>query len=363
MLEAIGGALAKFGDSLNWVNGLIAAVTAFAGALFGWWKFVHGRHESRKQVAKLLDSGDRFSETAAIEGEGHKEAIEQYRKALELDPENVDIYRRILAATRRKLELEADRPARTANEAFQKEVAAALTGLYEFQACSDALKNDQGLLLEEVDFLCLGGKRDSALAALRRARELYPEEPEVLARLGGLTGDAELIRRAIAARESEAWYHAWLADVLVKRGELGTAMREYRRTAELAKGRDIATARQRNAALRDILDTFKKQAYRDGGSILGPSLEMPLEERAGMLEYFQASYRTSDPAPHFFLASLYHALGQLEKAHRHIRQAVGDDRSGWKSQSRKPMLELFATILEEGKYDASTLAEVQAMLK
>lgn len=336
----------------------LGAAGSIIGTVYGWWKFVWSKKKKREQVRNLVAVGERISATADIEGEGYDEAIAQYRKALALDQDNVDIYRRIMVATRRKLELE--NPMRLQDGACQDEIAAALTGLYEFQS-SDALRNDKGLLIEEAAFLGLGGNGESALATLRRARGLYPEEPEILARLGYRTDDVELIRRAIQIDGNEARYHYYLGDVLVELGQLAEAIREYREVAELARGSELRTARMRNEALSDLLATFKKVAYKqDGGGILGPGLDMPVEERVQMLEYFLSKYRNLDSAPYFFLATLYHSRGELEKAHLNIRKALGDDRKWW--DSRKPMLKLLARILEDGQLDPATLAEVRAML-
>ena len=335
----------------------LGALATAAGTVYGWWKFVWTKRKEREQARTLVAVGDRISTTADTEGEGYDEAIAQYRKALALEPRNVDIYRRIMLATRRKLELE--NWMQRHNAAQQKEIDAALTGLYEFQT-SDALRDDKGLLIEEAAFLGLAGKRESALATLRRARELHPDEPELLAHLGYRTDDPALIRRAIEIDGREARYHYYLAAVLVELGQLAEAIREYRRAAELASGGELRTARMRNDALSDLLSTFKKVAYKQEAGILDPAFDMPVDERVQTLEYFLSRYRNLDSAPYFFLATLYHSRGELEKAHRNIRKALGDDRQSW--QSRKPMLKLFARVLEDGKLDPATLAEVKTML-
>lgn len=334
----------------------IGMVVGAAGTVYGWWKFVWSKKKTRDRVATLTAVGDRIADTADIEGDGYDEAIVQYRKALALDPENINVFRRVMTATGRKLDLAISMHA--GNDKHREEIDAALAQLYEFQS-SDALKNDRGLLVEEVIFLGLAGKSESALATTRRARELYPDDPEILARLGYRTNDVALMGRAIQLDGKEGRYHYYLADVLRERGQLAEAIREYRRTAELATGSALRTQRMRNFALSDLLDTFKRQAYKEGG-ILGAGLDMPLDERVQMLEYFLASYNNQDSAPHFFLAELHHARGELEKASLSMRKGLGDDKKWW--EGRKPMLKLFARILEDGKLDPATLAEVKTML-
>lgn len=357
MISNTGGSvtLASIWGLLKLYGAEIGTAVGAAGTVYGWWKFVWSRRKKRARARQAVAVGDRLMATAEIEGEGYEDAVAEYRKALALD-RNVDTYRRIMIATRRKLELQ--KSMRLENDKIQKEISAALTGLYEFQT-SDALKNDKGLLIEEIAFLGLAGKSESALATARRARELYPDDPEILARLGYRTDDVEVIGRAIRLDGKEPRYHYELADVLKERGQLAEAIREYRRTAELATGSALRIQRMRNFALSDLLDTFKRQAYKQGG-ILAATLDMPLDERVQMLEYFLANYRNVDPAPYFFLAELHHARGEMEKASLNMRKGLGDDRKWW--DSRKPMLKLYARILQDGQLDPATLAEVRAML-
>lgn len=329
--------------------GVVSTVLGILGTLFGWWKFAASRRKTRDQVRTLQAVGDRIAQTADLEGEGYERAIAEYEKALALDAHNVEVYRRTISATRRKLELEP--PVRLYERECQQEIHAALTRMYEFQASHAALKDDRDLLLEEAALLELGGKPDTALGVLKKAHAARPDDAEVLARLGLLSGDLGLIGRAIESRKDEASYHYYLAQVLDKQGRKAEAVRAYRRAAELASGSDIWSRRTHNGALNDLLQVFKSAQP-----------DMPAQERVQALEYFRSSRKDSlDPALHFLLATLYHPLGELEKAHAAIRKALGDDKGSWKY--RLPMLKLFATILEEGRFDPATLAEVQAILR
>jgi len=357
MISNTGGSvtLASIWGLLKFYGTEIGVAVGAATTVYGWWKFIWSRRKQRERVRRAVAVGDRLMATAEIEGEGYEAAVAEYRKALALD-KNVEIYRRIMTATRRKLEMDHRRGLDSAED----EITSALTGLYEFQT-SDSLKNDKGLLIEEAAFLGLGGKQDSALATLRRARELYPEEPEVLARLGFHTDDVELIRRAIAADGKEPKYHYYLADVLVDLGQHAEAIREYRKVKELATCSELRTVRMGNEALSELLTVFKKVAYKEGGGgILAPALGMPVEERVEMLEYFLERYHNLDPAPYAFLAELHHSLGAMDKAHLNIRRALGDDRKWW--DGRKSMLRLYARILQDGQLDPATLSEVRTML-
>lgn len=328
------------------------------GTLYAAWRYLASKRKTRERVATLLSVGDRIAETAAVEGEGYERAVAEYEKALALDRHNVEIYRRILNATRRGLELENE--ARLMSNESQAKVNAALRRLYEFQAGHPAQKQDRELMLEEAALLWLGSKYDSARALVTKAHERYPDDADVLAELGGMTKDAGPLQRAIAANPTHAGYHRSLAYVLRKQGRSAEAIREYRRAAELATGADLITRRSRNESLWDLMQIFRAHGDSTEG-VLGAGLGMPPEERAEMLEYFLSASGSSDKVPHYYLATLYHARGDLEKAHHAIRTALGDDRRDWRHYH--PRLRLLAQILEGGARDPALLAEIQAMLQ
>jgi tetratricopeptide (TPR) repeat protein len=336
----------------------LGTVLGAGAAVWGWWKFVWSRKKSRDDVAALVTAGDRFSESAAIEGDGHERALKQYRKAFARDRDNFGIFRRIVKATRHKLELEAwSRPFMSRES--RAEIESVLARLYEFQAGAAALKSDKDLLLDEAALLRLAGKADSAFAVLRRAHESLPEDPDVLAALGDMANDVELLRGAIARCPSAA-YHRLLARALDAHGRKGEAIREYRKAAELATGPDIATRRTYHGALHDMLGVFKSLGEAQGG-VLGPQLGLPLEERVEALEALVASGSTKDRACHYFLATLYLARSDFGNAHRAVLAALGDDKGSWRYQL--PMVRLLARILEESGLDAAQLAEAQAILQ
>ena len=358
MISNTGGSvtLASVWGVLKLYGAEIGAVVGAAGTVYGWWKFVWSKKKRRDRVATLVAVGDRLAQTADIEGAGYEKAIEQYEKALALDEDNVRILRKILTATRRKLELE--NPVVIPERKCQEEIQAALTRLYEFQAARPGLQEDRELLLEEAALLQLAGKHDSAHAVLQRAYRAGPDDPETLASLGLATRDADLIRRAIEKQPENAEHHHCLAYVLEKQGQAADAMRGYRRASELATGPEIKSRRLRNETLREVWRVMRQ------GYPLRAGLGMPLEERVQMIEYFVSKSASRDADPHFYLAALYHALGQHERAAAAMRRGLGDDRNEWRQRrDRLAMLELYARILKEGGLDAATLAEVQAILQ
>jgi tetratricopeptide (TPR) repeat protein len=333
--------MADLKDSL----GIVATALGLAGTIWGYWKFVWSKKKARDQLKAHLAVGDRIAASAELEGEGYEQALERYEMALALDPGNVDIVRRVARTVRRKLELE--NPVSFVDGPARKEVDAILARLYELR-----IDHDRELLLEEAALLDLAGKRDSAVAALAKVRERHPEDPEVLARIGLLTLDAELLERAIAARPGDAAHHHALAYVFDKRGEHAAAVREYRRAAELATGPDIASRRTRTGALQDILQVFKQR---------GTQLGLPPEVGVEALEALVASRVSLDRTQHFLLASLYLELGRLDKARAAVRTGLGEDKTSWRYYL--PQLRLYETILERGGFDAATLAEVKAILQ
>ena len=333
--------MADLKDSL----GVAATVLGLAGTIWGYWKFVWSKKKARDQRAAQLAVGDRIAASADLEGEGYDRAIEHYEKALALDPGNVEIVRRIVRTTRRRSE--SVMPVALIEGPARKEIDAVLARLYELR-----IDDDRELLVEEAQLLDLVGKRDSAVAALRKAQALAPDDPDVLALLGAFTHDLDLLRRAIAARPGDASYHHGLANVLSERAEHGAAVRAYRRAAELATGADLASSRTRSAALQDMLALFKQH---------GAKLGLPADERVAALEALVASGVSMDRAQHVMLAELYLELGRLEPARDAIRRALGDDKSFWRHYL--PQVRLYATILERGNLDAAALGEAQALLR
>jgi tetratricopeptide (TPR) repeat protein len=348
-------------ESFTKIVGLLATVLGILGTLYAAWKYLSGKRRDRERVATLQAVGDRIADTADIEGEGYERAIAEYEKALALDGGNIAVFRRIISAARRKLELE--NPVRLHERECQAEINSALTRIYEFQAAHPGLKDDQELLLEEAALLTLSGKAESAVAALKKIEQLHPGNPDVLARLGFATDDADLVRRALEKRPGEASYHHVLGQVLERRGRKAEAIREHRRAADLPEGSSLESKRTRNYALRAILDVFKSVGGADERALCA-ELDMPVEERVEMLEYFVANRPdVRDAAPRFYLAALYRSRGELDKAYPWIREAVGEDRRSWRSYGYQPMVRLFETILREGGFDPATLAEVHEILQ
>ena len=325
--------------------GLISTLITIGGTVWGWWKFVYSKSKARKQLATQLAVGDRIVASADLEGEGYDQALQHFEKALAVDPGNLAIMRRILRATRRRNETAM--PVALMDGPPRQEIDAVLERLYELD-----VKEDKELLLEEAQLLELIGKRESAIAALRKAQALAPDDPEMLSLLGACTKDAELVRRAIAAQPENAAHHHALAYVLSARGEYGAAVREYRSAAGLAGGRDFASRRTRSAAMSDLLQLFKQH---------GDKLDLPPEERIAALEAVVASKVSLDRTQHVMLAELYLAAGSLQKAHDAIRAAMGTDQQSWRSYV--PQLRLYKTILERGGFDAAALARVNATLE
>jgi tetratricopeptide (TPR) repeat protein len=153
-----------------------------------------------------------------------EEAVEMYRKSLELDPESAPAHYNLAASLARSGEFaEAERHFRAALE--QKPNAQTFSGL--------------GLVLWQQ------GRADEAIASLHDAIEADPEYPAaydqlgtILAEQGRLEGAADNYRLVVRKRPSAA-AHEKLAQVLMRLGRTEEARREI----ELAKGLSSLEAR------------------------------------------------------------------------------------------------------------------------
>jgi tetratricopeptide (TPR) repeat protein len=95
-------------------------------------------------------------------------------------------------------------------------------------------------------------RRDDALAALRRAHELAPDDPDVDYELGRLLGGEDGIarlREAVANRPNWALAHAARGDALLRAGQAEPAVEAYR----AALGRDATLAAARSGLGRALM--------------------------------------------------------------------------------------------------------------
>ena len=279
------------------VIGLIGGIIA---ATLGIWQIisqVRGAREVREQVEIHLGAGDRL----AAQRE-HVQAIKEYEKAIELDKDNVEAYRRIISTKRGKFLLEAFGPGSSIDVALRSdydrfkpvpdsEINEALTRLYQLQALNSSLKDDVGLLLDEALILKTGGERArEAIKVLEKAHKLSPMNPELLAELGLLRtvmtdelaqkiAGLELIRRAIKIQPNEARYHFYLARSLAEAylcpyagleysgsGDAeacAEAIREYHKATDLATAEDFWSRQIRVRAPQSSLDIFHRYARKE----------------------------------------------------------------------------------------------------
>lgn len=151
-------------------------------------------------------------------------AFEELEAALQQSPEHYDALLALGEAHR----LRAAGP--EAEAAYRRAIAA------NAQAAEPHL--GLGRLLAQL------GRRDEALAALRRAHELAPESPDVDYELGRLLGGEPglgHLRDAAANRPSWAQAHAALGDALLQAGQSEAAVEAFR--AALARDADLTSAR------------------------------------------------------------------------------------------------------------------------
>jgi tetratricopeptide (TPR) repeat protein len=339
-------------------------------------------------------------------------ALEEYEKALQIDPGNIEVGRRFISTAKDNLLEQAFGSHWVIGIALrhhyadfrltsESEIDSALTALYRLQALNPELRHDVALLLDEALILKAGLQLGPAVGVLRQAHELAPAHAAVLAELGLLlalssedppqiAGGIAFIRRAIQAEPNEARYHFYLAHALAEtclcpyagleysRGDdaqaCAEAIREYHRAADLAVAGDTWQIRAR--ARECSIDIFHRYARKEG-DILTPKLAMPFDERLRELQYLSGSSTSMSGLhdnPRFWLVVLHHATRNLEQADLEMRTLLQEDHDRWLGQdvaywkdqyyikNRLLWFELFCRILEQRDTDSEILASVNALM-
>lgn len=355
-------------DFFKKLSAVIVLIGVIIAAIVGGYQiFQEVSHvkEIQREVNIQLSIGDSF-----LERFEHERAIEEYEKALELDKDNVETYRRIITVKREKFQIQKyDIP--------QEEVDDTFALIYKLRSLNPSLKDDIRLLVEEALLLEVDKSFKASIMVIEKAHKLSPKDPDVLAELGRLrlqTSSNEniealdLLRRAIEIQPDEPRYHYYLGEALEEAGFGAEAIREYNRTVMLADGQDLRSEQLRRDASCELMGIFCCY-YRDEERLLTAELDMPLEERVQRLEYYienrelelEYRYLRYDHDPYLYLARTYYELGNLKKAANTLRVSLQEDKSEWCDEIFR--LVALAMILEEGGFDPSTLEEVRTRIE
>jgi protein O-mannosyl-transferase len=213
-------------------------------------------------------------------------AITQYRRALEIEPDNVGALNNLGRALAMK-GADAD-----ALALYQKALALQ-------PGFADTHLNLGHLFLAQ-------GKLDEAIAQYRQNLELVPDNVTTLNVLGNALGrkgaNAEalaLYQKALALQPSFADTHVNLAHVLLGQGKVDEAIAQYRQALDLAPA---------NAATH---------------SDLGKALAMKGEDAAAIAQYQKAvELQPGFADAHFNLGNRLLSLGQLDQAAAQYRKAL-----------------------------------------
>ena len=323
--------------------------------------------EIQKEVQIQLSIGDIFSER-----QKYSMAIKEYEKALSFDNDNIEVHRRIIITSRKKFELQlTEDPYKLESQ----EVDDTLTRLYRVYSLNPSLKEDIGLLLEEALILKADRRLKTSIFVLEKAYNLSPENPDVLAELGLLTSSKEniealdLIRRAIEIQPDNPLYHYYLANRAENAALYAEAIREYNRTTSLAFDEPQIIVVLRPCSMR-AFDSERLSSYSfhlrhiflenglNNESLLNSELDMPLLERAHVLEYYREKGEFYDDS-YCYLARTYYELGDLEKATATIRSGLEESKT---YKNTPKLLIIYAMFLEESNLEPTTLKEVYAKL-
>jgi len=239
----------KLATIVGLVGGIIAATLGGQQLI----RTILDSQAAHKKVKEYVFAGDQFKGQFEFD-----KAIEEYKRAENLDKQNIDISRRMLPTIRQALQKRAQ-DAEEAN--LPSQINDALEWLYQTQARHPSLKNDVQFLIEEARIQETDSRFqrfDTAYKILMRDHKLFPNDPDVLAELGFFIGyrqaqcrncnltvtaavrteSIDHLRRAIEGKPDKALYHYYLAELLDGAAQLGEAMREYRQAAELATDQD-----------------------------------------------------------------------------------------------------------------------------
>lgn len=353
-------------DFFKKLSAVVVLIGVIIAAIVGGYQiFQEVSHvkEIQREVNIQLSIGDSF-----LERFEHERAIEEYEKALELDKDNVETYRRIITVKREKFQIQKyDIP--------QEEVDDTFALIYRLRSLNPSLKDDIRLLVEEALLLEVDKSFKASIMVMEKAHKLSPNDPDVLAELGRLRlqtssneniDDLDLLRRAIEIQPDEPRYHYYLGGALEEAGFHAEAIREYDRTVKLADGQDLRSEQLRRDASCESMGIFRCY-YRDEERLLTTELDMPLEERVQRLEYSIENHELECRCPgyyydpYLYLARTYYELGNLKKAANTLRASLPEDKSEWCEERFR--LVALSMIMEEGGFDPGTLEEVRTMIE
>jgi tetratricopeptide (TPR) repeat protein len=359
--------------SLKKISTIIGIIGVIIGVILGSYQIsqeILKAKEIQKEVQIQLSIGDIFSER-----QEYSMAIKEYEKALSFDKDNIEAHRRIITTSKKKFELQlTEEPYKLESQ----EVDDTLARLYRVYSLNPSLKKDIGLLLEEARILKADRRLKTSIFVLEKAHNLSPENPDVLAELGFLTSSEEniealdLIRRAIEIQPDNPLYHYYLANRAENAALYAEAIREYNRTTSLAfdepqlivyvsgpnSMRAFDSERISTYSFGDIRYIFLHNGLNNE-SLLNSELDMPLLERAHVLEYFRTKGKLDDDS-YYYLARTYYELGDLEKGTDTIRSALEEYKT--KEPAPANLLIIYAMFLEESNLEPSTF-EVYAKLR
>jgi tetratricopeptide (TPR) repeat protein len=367
----------------------ITATVGLAGGIIGAtlgglqiYQKARETRETQEKVGMYLATGDQFAATLEYD-----QAVKQYEKAVEADKRNMEARRRIVTTMRDKLLW-------SSSSRGDEEVDTALTWLYQIRALYPKFKDDVRLLIDEALILKSAERDQNAIRVLERARQLSPEDPAVLAELGCLymycaynmreqrlkqqIDKLELIRHALKSQPNNALYHYYLARSFSNVEQYTEALREYTQAAKLANDQNVTSVHIRRDALHGLWYIFSDELNVKGEGVLTSRIDMPLEERASILEYLitkdpspnpNGTYDPLEvaPDPYVKLFFIYRRLGKLDQAARMLKTVLGEDKKQWRKEETgggfAVRLKAYAIVLEESGSDPKTLANVHNILR
>ncbi|MEA3548278.1 MAG: PDZ domain-containing protein [Thermodesulfobacteriota bacterium] len=360
--------------SLKKISAIIGFIGIIIGAIVGGSKIVQQVQESRgtnKEVKILLEVGDRFAGQFKL-----NKANDEYQKILEIDKENIDAQRRIIAVMRQKLYLEIG-PFPQVNDVLSR--------IYKVQALNPQLKDDTELLLEEARILIYGDSWHHALIVLENIRRKNPANSEALA-LGGLgqvltapgnsQAGLDLLNQAIEREPNNPLYHFYRAEALEHVEDYSDSIRAFYQAAQLSSGKDYGSYKLHNESILKLDTIFMRFFAKDGA--LTSHLNLSLDERVRIYEYLVEEYeklrsrsRSLETARSGYLAMLYYSVKNYEKADHEIRKmfdlwhiSYKTALTNWKTETKSiPWVELHIKILEEGGLKPDTLHDARNFLK
>lgn len=346
------------------------------------------RPEYNNKIKVYMTLGDRFYK----EGQFQK-AGEQYKKALEIEEFNTRVIQRYLDARLQEILLDTLYQSHAVIDGLDialrndyyfikmlpdKDADDFIEQILLLKTLEPVLEQDSALLMQEVNINKITGRISKALEILSRARVSAPSNPGILAETGLLTAfqtyrekkevtGTDLIRRAITGQPETPLFHLYLGRSLDRDPEKADpeALREYRRSAELAIAGDVKTNRIRLFALQSMQRFFYRLASFEGG-ILTKTLAMEPRERLAHFLYMMENgvrfySRTDLKNPQFFLAALYYANKEYPEAEKALQELIETRKNNW--MKNEQWLQLYANILEKSGLNKEKLKEIKNYLQ